>query len=55
MQWGEPIAVYDSGLVSITINRFKNHLFSEGYFHNNVTANVSTFGKFVRVNYELDG
>lgn len=53
MQWGEPIAVYDSGLVAITINRFKNYLFSEGYFNNNVTANVSSLGKFVKVNYEV--
>jgi outer membrane protein insertion porin family len=53
MQWGEPIAVYDSALVNITINRFKNYLFSEGYFQNDVQANVSTLGKFMRVNYEV--
>lgn len=54
MQWGEPIAVYDSALLNITINRFKNYLFSEGYFLNKVTAQVDTSGKFVRVNYEVD-
>lgn len=53
MQWGEPIAVYDSALVNITINRFRNYLFSEGYFENEVTANVSGIGKFVRVKYEV--
>lgn len=51
MQWGEPIAVFDSALVNITVNRFKNYLFSEGYFQNDVQAKVNTSGKFVRVNY----
>ena len=54
MQWGEPIAVFDTALVDITVNRFKNYLFSEGYFQNEVEANVSSSGKFVRVNYEID-
>ncbi len=54
MQWGEPIAVYDSALVNMTINRFRNYLFSEGYFKNNVTARVASAGKFVRVNYEIE-
>lgn len=54
MQWGEPIAVYDSALVNITTNRFKNYLFSEGYFENEVTAKVNSLGKFVRVSYELE-
>ena len=54
MQWGEPIAVYDSGLVNITVNRFKNYLFSEGYFQNDVDARVSSLGKFVRVSYEIE-
>lgn len=54
MQWGEPIAIYDSGLVNITIARFKNYLFSEGYFQNHVVANVDSLGKFVRVNYEIE-
>jgi outer membrane protein assembly factor BamA len=51
MQWGEPIAVYDSALVSITINRFKNYLFSEGYFQNDVKTKIAAAGKFVRVHY----
>lgn len=53
MQWGEPIAVYDSALVNITVNRFQNYLFSEGYFVNNVKANVSKRGDFVKVVYEM--
>ena len=53
MQWGEPIAVYDSGLVKITVNRFKNYLFSEGYFENDVTTRVNAVGKFVSVYYQV--
>lgn len=51
MQWGEPIAVYDSSLVNITINRFENYLFSEGYFQNDVKTKITSVGKFVKVNY----
>lgn len=54
MQWGEPIAVYDSGLVDITINRFKNYLFSHGYFHNEVTTRISSIGKFVSLQYRVE-
>jgi outer membrane protein insertion porin family len=54
MQWGEPIAVYDSSLVKTTIERFSNYLFSEGYFHNKVTSKISSIGKFVTVNYVVD-
>jgi outer membrane protein insertion porin family len=54
MQWGEPIAVYDSALLNITVNRFKNYLFSEGYFENEVHADVDSTRKFVRVTYEVE-
>ena len=54
MQWGEPIAVYDSSLVKTTIDRFTNYLFSEGYFQNEVSTRITTVGKFVTVNYRVD-
>lgn len=54
MQWGEPIAVFDSALVNITVGRFENYLFSEGYFHHDVTPEVNALGKLVSVNYEVD-
>jgi hypothetical protein len=54
MQWGEPVAVFDSGLVEITINRFKNYLFSEGYFQNKVTTRINAVGKFVNVVYRVE-
>lgn len=54
MQWGEPVAVFDSGLLEITIQRFKNYLFSEGYFQNNVTPKINTLGRFVSINYRIE-
>lgn len=54
MQWGEPVAVFDTALVGITINRFKNYLFSEGYFQNNVTTRTTTLGRFTSVTYIVE-
>jgi outer membrane protein insertion porin family len=54
MQWGEQVAVFDTGLVEITVNRFKNYLFSEGYFHNHVTTKTSSLGKFVTLSYRVE-
>jgi outer membrane protein insertion porin family len=54
MQWGEPIAVYDSGLIEITTNRFKNYLFSEGYFINTVTPKAASLGRFVSMSYRVE-
>jgi outer membrane protein insertion porin family len=54
MQWGEQVAVFDTALVEITINRFKNYLFSEGYFQNNVTTKVTSIGKFVTLSYHVE-
>jgi outer membrane protein insertion porin family len=54
MQWGEPIAVYDSALMKQTVERLSNYLFSEGYFKNKVTTRVNTIGRYVSVNYRID-
>lgn len=54
MQWGEPIAVYDSTLVQTTLDRFSGYLFAEGYFHNQVTTRINTIGKYVYINYRVD-
>lgn len=54
MQWGEQVAVFDSGLVETTINRFRNYLFSEGYFHNKVTTKTTSLGKFVSISYRVE-
>ncbi len=44
MQWGEPIAVFDSAMVSATRERFSDYLFSKGYFNNRVESEVTVFG-----------
>jgi outer membrane protein insertion porin family len=40
MQWGEPVAVFDSALVQNTRENFADYLFSKGYFNNEVTARI---------------
>ncbi|MCZ8354320.1 MAG: BamA/TamA family outer membrane protein [Cyclobacteriaceae bacterium] len=54
MQWGEPVAVFDSSKVTITQNRIKDYLFNLGYFNNAVTNKTSTIGKFVYVTYKAE-
>jgi outer membrane protein insertion porin family len=54
MQWGEPVAVYDSALMKLTVERFSSYLFSEGYFHNTVSTKLASFGRFVSVTYRVD-
>lgn len=54
MQWGEKVAVFDSGLVELTVNRFKNYLASEGYFQNTVTTRTNTIGKFTTLAYRVE-
>jgi outer membrane protein insertion porin family len=46
MQWGEPLAVYDSTLLQLTVDRFETYLFSEGYFQNKITTKVDPKKKF---------
>lgn len=54
MQWGEPVSVFDSARHQLTMDRFKEYLFSEGYFQNQVDARVSSIGKLVRVTYVIN-
>ncbi|HYC85880.1 MAG TPA: BamA/TamA family outer membrane protein [Chryseosolibacter sp.] len=54
MQWGEPVAVFDTTMVQTTVSRFKSHLFAEGYFHNTITTKVSTFLRRVSVTYRIE-
>ncbi|HEY3405226.1 MAG TPA: BamA/TamA family outer membrane protein [Ohtaekwangia sp.] len=41
MQWGEPITVLDSSLVTATEERMRDYLFSKGYFKNTVSSTIS--------------
>jgi outer membrane protein insertion porin family len=54
MQWGEPVAVFDSIKMNNTVARFKEYLFAHGYFQNKVTAKAPTIGRLVRVLYTVE-
>lgn len=54
MQWGEPVAVYDSSLVNLTMERFNDYLFSKGYFKNKVTSKQLVIGKLASVSYKVE-
>lgn len=54
MQWGEPIAVFDSAKVKLTEDRFREYLFAEGFLKNEVTSQVDTFAKFTTVAYKVN-
>jgi outer membrane protein insertion porin family len=51
MQWGEPLSVYDSSQVTLTRERFHDHLFSKGYFNNTVESEVNMRQKLAHVKY----
>lgn len=53
MQWGEPLSIYDSAQVSLTVERFQSYLFSKGYFKNSVTAKANDNSRLVRVKYTV--
>ena len=53
MQWGEPISVYDSTSVQLTSDRFKEYLFSKGYFRNQVDQKIRLNGKYATVIYTV--
>lgn len=40
MQWGEPLAIFDSAAMEQTRERFHDYLFTEGYFNNTVTSEI---------------
>lgn len=61
MQWGEPLAVYDSIKHQQTLERFHEYLFAKGYFNNKVTATVSgpklipiNQSKLINVSYKVE-
>lgn len=57
MQWGEPIAVFDSSAVPLTEERFRNYLFTNGYFLGKVSSEVKFRGskeRIVEVDYILN-
>ncbi|NJM26858.1 MAG: BamA/TamA family outer membrane protein [Bacteroidia bacterium] len=53
MQWGEPLAIFDSSQVKATEERFHAYLFAKGFFDNKISSTVelSEMGKYVAVSY----
>lgn len=41
MKWGEPVTVFDSTKMGLTVSRFSDYLFNQGYFNNRVTATTT--------------
>lgn len=65
MQWVDPITVYDSSATDLTVAKFSDYLFSNGYFNNSVTScelvprnerkrNKERFQKKVQIEYTID-
>lgn len=53
MQWGEPVAVFDSAKVKATQEKFNNYLFTHGYFRGSTGAKIGEFKRRVGVTYIL--
>lgn len=54
MQWGEPIAVFDTTSMRLSTERLDDYLFNKGYFLNTVTARPKALGRIVTVVYDIN-
>lgn len=54
MQWGEPVAVFDSLKVEESKSRFNAYLFSQGYFTNTVSSRSINIQRAVNVTYRIN-
>jgi outer membrane protein insertion porin family len=55
MQWVDPIVVYDSAATDLTVVKFKDYLFSNGYFNNTVNVMKTERNKNkVYLDYTID-
>jgi len=54
MQWGEPVAVFDTAAVKTTVDRFEEYLFSNGYFRNHVNTKISNIKRLVSIKYMIE-
>jgi outer membrane protein insertion porin family len=53
MQWGEPVAVFDSASLDATQEKMSDYLFNRGYFHNSISYRTKEFKKRIGVVYEI--
>ncbi len=54
MQWGEPLAVYDSTLAQATVDKFTQYIYSKGYFLGEVSHTVKYTGKRASATYTIN-
>jgi outer membrane protein assembly factor BamA len=54
MQWGEPLAVFDTASMRLSKERVTDYLFNKGYFLNKVTPNPKFFRRTVTVVYNIE-
>ena len=54
MRWGEPVAIYDSGLANNTIQKIQLYMNSKGYFDAQITHNTKRTGKYIKSIYEIE-
>ncbi|MBL7877660.1 MAG: hypothetical protein JNL53_18490, partial [Cyclobacteriaceae bacterium] len=53
MQWGEPVAVFDSTSLDATVEKLSDYLFNRGYFQNTIHYRTKEYKKRVGVVYEI--
>lgn len=53
MQWGEPVAVFDSVSLDATVEKLSDYLFNRGYFQNTIHYRTKEYKKRVGVVYEI--
>ena len=54
MQWGEKLAVFDTGMVTSTTRRMEDYLFASGYFEGRATSAIDSGKRRVSVVYKVD-
>lgn len=60
MQWGEPVVVFDSSKMNISVEKLNEYLFMHGYFQNKVSPEISykkvsiKRKKRVKIHYKLE-
>lgn len=53
MQWVDPIPVYDSAATDLTVVKFEDYLFANGYFNNEVSVTKKVKRKKVYITYNI--
>ena len=54
MQWGEPLAVYDTALAQATVDKFTQYMYSKGHFLGQVSHDVKYTRKRAYATYTIN-